>query len=148
MDDFDYPRYLASRSWALRKAAVRERADDVCERCLTSPMQSVHHLTYQRIGHENLEDLLGVCNPCHRWLSAVADHDPVTAPLAEVRDALADHDAFWEAHAACPGICRYSQVEAYAAYYAICHVPYSAPSTSEYERLKQLASHYEAMRAL
>jgi hypothetical protein len=143
---FDYQRYLASRNWALKKVAVGERADGMCERCSRGPMESVHHLTYQRIGLENLEDLLGVCNPCHAWLSAKADYDPVVAILGQVRDALSAHEGFWGPHADCPGICRYSTIEEYAAYYGICHG--SALSTGEYDRLKRAARYYEEMLAL
>jgi hypothetical protein len=77
---FDYPRYLASREWAQRKEAVRRRARGICERCDNGPMRSVHHLTYEHVGCEPLEDLLGVCNPCHNFLSAKSDFDPKSSP--------------------------------------------------------------------
>jgi len=73
----DYQTYKASREWAVRREAVRKRANGKCERCLTADMQQVHHLTYARIGEEPLEDLLGVCKPCHEFLSAKTDTDPV-----------------------------------------------------------------------
>ena len=72
---FDYKRYLASREWAVLRERVRERSGDECERC-RKPMQAVHHQTYERIGHENLDDLQAVCNPCHEFLSAKSDQDP------------------------------------------------------------------------
>jgi len=83
----DYQAYLASREWAVRKRAVRERADGQCERCrflqpetgtvYFKPMYAVHHLTYAHIGNEPLEDLQAVCRECHDFLSAVADQDPI-----------------------------------------------------------------------
>lgn len=76
MSKADYQAYLASREWAILKNAVRERACGICERCLASPIQSTHHLTYERIYHEELTDLLGVCDPCHKWLSGKEDLDP------------------------------------------------------------------------
>lgn len=75
-DKFDYQRYLASREWAERKEAIRKRSHGYCERCLWAEYESTHHLTYRNIGHEPLEDLLAVCNPCHAYLSAKTDHDP------------------------------------------------------------------------
>jgi hypothetical protein len=72
---FNYQEYLASREWALLREAVRERSGDKCERC-GGPQQAVHHLTYERIGHEELTDLQAVCNPCHEYLSAKTDIDP------------------------------------------------------------------------
>lgn len=76
MSDFDYKRYLASREWAEKKEAVRKRCEGWCERCHVRSYQSTHHVTYANIGHEPLEDLLAVCNPCHEYLSAKRNQDP------------------------------------------------------------------------
>lgn len=82
---FDYQEYLASREWALLKNMVRQRSGGTCERCHRAPHQSTHHKTYARIGHELLEDLLGVCNPCHEWLSRKRDDDPaLIAPITQL----------------------------------------------------------------
>jgi hypothetical protein len=76
---FKYQEYLASREWAEKREAVRERSGDRCERC-GGPQQAVHHLTYERIGHELLEDLQAVCDPCHEYLSAKREDDPAAHP--------------------------------------------------------------------
>lgn len=73
----DYHRYMASREWALKKRAVRERSGGDCERCEHRKMAQVHHLSYQHLGNEPLEDLLGVCKWCHEYESAKRDVDPV-----------------------------------------------------------------------
>jgi hypothetical protein len=75
----DYQRYLASRGWAVIREKVRKRARNRCERCHNGPMQGVHHLTYERVGAERLDDLQAVCNPCHEFLSAKTDFDPARA---------------------------------------------------------------------
>lgn len=75
-EQIDYPRYLASREWAVRREAVRKRADGTCERCYTLPMKAVHHLTYENTGHEPLADLQAICRPCHDYESGVALTDP------------------------------------------------------------------------
>jgi hypothetical protein len=82
---FNYQEYLASREWALLKNRVRERSGGICERCKKAPQQATHHKTYERIGHESLDDLLGVCNPCHEWLSGKTDDDPLTRPPEPLR---------------------------------------------------------------
>ena len=76
MDRSDYHRYLASREWALLKEEVRTRSGDTCERCEKAPYQETHHVTYERLGHEDLDDLMAVCSPCHRYLSGKTDWDP------------------------------------------------------------------------
>lgn len=83
----DYHRYMASREWALKREEVKERADGVCERCHDARIQSTHHLTYQRLGKEQVDtDLLGVCNPCHEFLSGKRDDDPAIAVVLRLFD--------------------------------------------------------------
>ncbi len=69
-------RYYASREWALLKEEVKGRSGGRCERCKVGPHESTHHLTYERFGCELLEDLLGVCEACHEWLSGKSQYDP------------------------------------------------------------------------
>ena len=73
---FDYYRYMASREWALKKEAVKERSGGICERCKTGPHQNTHHLTYEHLGDERLDELQGVCRACHEWLSGKREDDP------------------------------------------------------------------------
>ena len=75
-----YGVYMASREWALKKRAVRERSGGICERCKKAPATQVHHLTYERLYRELLSDLLHVCRPCHEYESAVTDYDPAVQP--------------------------------------------------------------------
>jgi hypothetical protein len=74
----DYHKYLASREWALLKEKVKERSKGRCERCANMDYSHTHHLTYERLGREKLEDLQGVCAPCHEFLSAKSHSDPAT----------------------------------------------------------------------
>ena len=61
--------YYRSELWAAFRAFVRARCHGICEQCGTQPMQAVHHLTYARFGgKERVQDLLGVCHPCHAGL--------------------------------------------------------------------------------
>lgn len=68
--------YLASREWALLKEQVRVRSGGCCERCAVGDHEQTHHVTYERLGHERLDDLLGVCEACHLYLSGKSDDDP------------------------------------------------------------------------
>lgn len=63
-----YRAYLKTEAWRALRAAVICRARGMCERCGKWPVVNVHHLTYERLFHERLEDLLGVCSKCHREL--------------------------------------------------------------------------------
>jgi hypothetical protein len=71
-----YAAYLCSREWAEKREAVRKRADDRCERCRALPMDSCHHLTYERKYAERLDDLQAICRPCHQFTHGKHDFDP------------------------------------------------------------------------
>ena len=76
MTRVEYHTYLASREWALLKLAVRMRSGGRCERCYFGSAAQVHHETYERIGHEDVNDLMDLGDGCHEFLSGKRDGDP------------------------------------------------------------------------
>jgi len=64
----DYKDYLESDLWAAIKKVLFRHRGYKCEICGTGKNLTVHHLTYDRIGAENLDDLLVVCKSCHRQI--------------------------------------------------------------------------------
>ena len=45
---------------------ILNRANGFCEACgKKTRCLDIHHLTYERLGHERDEDLQAVCRPCH-----------------------------------------------------------------------------------
>jgi 5-methylcytosine-specific restriction endonuclease McrA len=44
---------------------ILERDSYLCQRCQSKIAIQVHHLTYERLGHERLEDLISICLACH-----------------------------------------------------------------------------------
>lgn len=86
MNKAEKMRYYASREWVLLKEEVRKRSGGKCERCKTGDHDATHHLTYERFGHESLEDLIGICDACHEFLSGKSDFDPAAPkPAANYR---------------------------------------------------------------
>ena len=79
-----YHEYLASRSWAIKRDAVKKRAGGKCERCKKREIDSVHHLSYEHVFDEPLTDLQGLCISCHKYLSGKTAIDPVCMDLAEL----------------------------------------------------------------
>lgn len=73
MNREEYTVYLASPVWAGKRRAVLERCGGRCEDCqahrdigrIVSPAVEVHHLTYDRVGNEELSDLIGLCERHH-----------------------------------------------------------------------------------
>jgi ribosomal protein L37AE/L43A len=64
----EYARYLESARWRNLALAVRLRAKNKCEICRRADGVECAHLTYDRIFHEPIDDLLWLCRKCHREL--------------------------------------------------------------------------------
>lgn len=79
-----YDDYLKTEHWQTQKLMVRERANNVCERCHRQLIDHIHHLTYERLGRELPSDLLGVCSPCHEILHALESKRELPADLLAV----------------------------------------------------------------
>jgi hypothetical protein len=61
----NYRAYIVSPQWqAIRAWAIRERGGR-CECCDDTEHLEVHHVTYDNLGQEHLEDLRILCLPCH-----------------------------------------------------------------------------------
>jgi 5-methylcytosine-specific restriction endonuclease McrA len=64
--------YLRSRHWRAIRREKLEKAGYRCERCRLPLfvkeerlVMDVHHLTYERLFHERLDDLQVLCRHCH-----------------------------------------------------------------------------------
>ena len=67
----DYHEHLASDVWQRTRKAVLRRAGYRCERCHRAVPLDVHHTTYARFGHEEMDDLRALCRDCHWWADLV-----------------------------------------------------------------------------
>ena len=70
-----------SPEWHCRRLAVLARDGHICTICEKNQATQVHHITYDNLGNEPLEDLQSVCEECHNNL-----HDEM--------DALKDQEFF------------------------------------------------------
>jgi hypothetical protein len=73
-----YAAYLCSAEWGQLRREVRERCLGVCERCRTLPQAHTHHQTYIRKYAEHIDDLQGVCQPCHDFIHGRSGLDPAS----------------------------------------------------------------------
>lgn len=78
-DNPEYDRYIHSVAW--RDTANRRLDQDshVCQVC-GGDATDVHHLTYDRFGHEDMNDLVSLCRRCHEKAEAL--YDPAIIPWA------------------------------------------------------------------
>lgn len=57
-----YKKYMASPLWEEKKQLYKKTS---CEICGTTYFLGLHHLTYDNLGQETLEDLATLCKYCH-----------------------------------------------------------------------------------
>lgn len=61
-----YQKYMTSRTWRKKRDELFEERGKKCEKCGSEENITVHHLTYERFGHEWLCDLMVLCEDCHK----------------------------------------------------------------------------------
>ncbi len=61
-----YEKYLNSDHWMFISRMKRRAVDNKCERCGMPRNLQVHHLNYDCLGRERLEDLKVLCRQCHK----------------------------------------------------------------------------------
>lgn len=65
-----YSAYLASAAW--RDVRKRYRESDLPQACMCGATNwQLHHTTYDRVGQEELEDLVPLCTACHAQAHAL-----------------------------------------------------------------------------
>lgn len=64
----NYAEYIRGPEWRNKALILKARAGWQCQECgrASSEMTlDVHHLTYERLGHERADDLIVLCRSCH-----------------------------------------------------------------------------------
>lgn len=61
----DYPTYLGSAHWLWFRWHILTEVQAHCSDCGGRIRLQVHHLTYERIGHELDSDVVVLCADCH-----------------------------------------------------------------------------------
>ena len=56
---------MESARWKKLRAAVLERDNNQCQACGSTETLQCHHNTYERLGAENMSDLVTLCTRCH-----------------------------------------------------------------------------------
>jgi 5-methylcytosine-specific restriction endonuclease McrA len=69
-----YQQYILSPQWAHKRFEVFRRDGYMCQMCHRMPAAQVHHKTYKNFGNEPLEDLIAVCEQCHKDHHGIKDN--------------------------------------------------------------------------
>ena len=80
----EYDRYIHSAAW--RETANRRLGQDghTCQVC-GGDATDVHHLTYERFGYEEMNDLVSLCRKCHEKAEALYDPSIIPWAMDEVK---------------------------------------------------------------
>jgi 5-methylcytosine-specific restriction endonuclease McrA len=61
-----YEEYLSSTKWRTKRKEVFAARGEKCEKCTSTTSLQIHHLTYENVFNEKLEDLQILCRSCHK----------------------------------------------------------------------------------
>lgn len=65
-DKTTYAQYLKSAHWRRFRARKLKLVQNKCQDCNKyRRAPQLHHLTYTRLGHEKIDDVLALCGRCH-----------------------------------------------------------------------------------
>ncbi len=103
LSEMPYEEYMATDHWKNKRSAKLASCRYACQICNSNDRLTVHHRTYERMGHEDLEDLTVMCRRCHgifhgkvrgfarqtRYIHLDADH-PLPPDVADATDERAE----------------------------------------------------------
>jgi 5-methylcytosine-specific restriction endonuclease McrA len=78
-----YEQYLQTEHWQAMRRLALEAADHHCLLCDADSNLDVHHRTYERLGMEQLRDLVVLCETCHARHHEVFERAALTAAESE-----------------------------------------------------------------
>jgi hypothetical protein len=60
-----YNWYLKTPYWGAKREEVLKLCRGICEKCNLRPVVEIHHMNYDTLGAEGMEDIAGLCGWCH-----------------------------------------------------------------------------------
>lgn len=61
-----YHDYIKSDKWKAKRLECLKRDNYQCQKCGTAKNLVIHHWTYDRLGNEDLGDIVTLCKNCHK----------------------------------------------------------------------------------
>lgn len=62
----NYYDYIKSDKWKAKRLECLKRDNFQCQKCGTAKNLVIHHWTYDRLGNEDLGDIVTLCKDCHK----------------------------------------------------------------------------------
>lgn len=70
-----YNQYIKSDAWKNKVSEILDRDHHECQLCGRKDDLQIHHTTYDRLFHEDNEDLICLCGDCHKKAHDEYDED-------------------------------------------------------------------------
>lgn len=80
-----YKDYLKTEHWKSVKEEFGEKNPRRCYFCGSNFNLNLHHITYDRLGKEDLSDLVWLCRRCHKYTHFSKESDVVKKWLERIR---------------------------------------------------------------
>lgn len=79
--------YMQSEKWKQLKLERLRIAQHKCESCGSTHNLHLHHITYERLTQELIEDVVILCNGCHTHIHSILGYDRTTLyPISIIKD--------------------------------------------------------------
>jgi 5-methylcytosine-specific restriction endonuclease McrA len=62
----EYKEYIESKEWREKSNTIKLMYGNLCAFCQYPGKLDVHHITYDRLGCEFPDDLIALCETCHK----------------------------------------------------------------------------------
>lgn len=72
---YKYNIYLQSYEWKILREEVLNRDNHRCQYCNQAKATEIHHLTYEHLGNELLNELISYCSACHLKVHRITRKD-------------------------------------------------------------------------
>lgn len=93
MSKAEYAEYLQGEHWQMMRRLALKDSDGRCRVCDSDDMCDVHHRSYDRIGREELSDLVVLCRSHHEMFHGLSGEEGVAGKSYQGRRCLwADPD--------------------------------------------------------
>jgi len=70
-----YKKYIKSKDWANKSRFAKYKRDYKCQQCGRKGLLHTHHLNYDSLYHERLDDVKVLCEKCHPSADLIREYN-------------------------------------------------------------------------
>lgn len=79
--------YMQTKQWSELKEHRLRIAQNKCEHCGSTNKLHLHHVTYERLTQEHIEDVVILCEECHNKVHFILGYNRTTLyPISTIKD--------------------------------------------------------------